>query len=116
MKILNDTIHEHFVLVEEKIIRTKTDLIMLEDRRNIKNGIALVLSGENEGKLMVYLKYDRIEVENQGKKHYLVPKHHLLCEVEIEESETAIDANSQIDYVDKGGDWHGTEYVDKPKL
>jgi len=74
MKILNDTIQEHFVLVEEKIIRTKTDLIMLEDRRNIKNGIALVLSGENEGKLMVYLKYDQIEVENQGKKHYLVPK------------------------------------------
>lgn len=89
MRVIEESIHQAYVMVEKVVIRIKTNL-ELPDTNSMKYCTGIVLSGERKGKYVVYLSYDQIEINDFSRKILLVPVNHVLCEVEPEENEEVV--------------------------
>lgn len=89
MRVIEDSIHQAYTMVEKVAIRIKTNL-ELPDTNGMKYSTGRVLSGEKKGSYVVYLSYDQIEINDFSRKILLVPSNHVLCAVEPEENEEVV--------------------------
>lgn len=101
MKVITDSIHKSFVMIEKVTLQVKTNLVLL-DKGLSKYATGRILSGPDKGKIVIYLTYDQIEIEDFGTKILLVNLQHVLCEVEPEDHEEVVVVNK---YTEKQEPW-----------
>ena len=90
MKIITESVSPQYTLIERKVIQIKTKLLIPEQKL-AKYATGLAISGEHKGNLVLYMSYDQIEIDSFEKKLVLVPTLHVICQVEPEEHEEAVD-------------------------
>ena len=86
MKVVPDSIHKGYVMLKKVAIQQKSNLVLLQNTVS-RAALGRVIHGEMAGKIVMYLVYDQIEVDELLQKVLLVPVQHILCEIEPEEFE-----------------------------
>lgn len=107
MKIVANTICPDYVWLEKKRIGKKSSIIVLNQTEpNYMTG--LVLTGELQDKLVLFVNCGTVRINTSGKETFLVPFRDILAEVQPEEDEEVTDF---IKHVPTTAEWYGEQHT-----